>query len=86
MRDRRCTSQRRALVRRIIDEVFSQRFFALGVVECARLVGISGDACERILYQLERAGIVRQARPGVWTSAPRYSLSSWRSRGPRQQP
>jgi DNA-binding Lrp family transcriptional regulator len=53
-------------VRRAIDEVFSQRWFALDAVECARLLGINAEACERILRQLEEAGLIRETRPGMW--------------------
>jgi hypothetical protein len=50
-----------------MDEVFSQRSFALDAVDCARLFGASAAACARILHELEEAGIVQQARPGIWT-------------------
>jgi hypothetical protein len=53
-------------VRRVLDEVFSQRSFTLQAVDCARLFGIGAPICERILLELEAAGIVLQARPGIW--------------------
>ena len=69
MRDRRFYPTRRALVRRVLDEVFSQRSFTLRAVDCARLFGVAAPICERILRELEEAGIVQQARPGIWMRA-----------------
>jgi hypothetical protein len=80
VRDRRSYGQRRALVRRILDEVFSHHTFALAVVDCARLFGVPPAVCDRILHELERVGIVQQARPGVWTAG-RHVFSSWRCPG-----
>ncbi len=67
MRDRRSNAQRRALVRRVLDEVFSHRSFTLQTIDCARLFGVAAPVCDRILRELEDAGILLQARPGVWT-------------------
>lgn len=66
MRDRRFYPQRLALARRIVEEVFSHRSFTLQAMDCARLFGVAAPICERILYELERAGVVQQARPGIW--------------------
>jgi ribosomal protein S25 len=56
-------------VRRVLDEVFSQRSFTLRAADCARLFGVAAPVCERILRELEEAGIVLQARPGIWMRA-----------------
>ena len=66
VRDRRVNSQRRALVRRVVDEVLNRRAFTLDAMDCAQLFGISTGVCHRILKELERAGVVQEARPGLW--------------------
>jgi hypothetical protein len=53
-------------MRRVLDEVFSHRSFTLQTIDCARLFGVAAPVCERILHELEAAGIVLQARPGIW--------------------
>jgi hypothetical protein len=50
----------------VLDEVFSHRSFTLQAVDCARLFGVAAPVCERILRELEEAGIVLQPRPGIW--------------------
>jgi hypothetical protein len=51
---------------RVLEEVFSQRSFTLRAADCARLFGVAAPVCERILGELEGAGIVQQAGPGIW--------------------
>ena len=67
VRDRRANPQRVALVRRIIDEVFSHRAFTVEAVDCAQIFGVPAAVCDRILHELGRAGIIQEARPGIWT-------------------
>jgi hypothetical protein len=69
VRDRRSYFTRQALVRRVVDEVLSHRRFAFDAVDCARTFGISTAICQRILHELERVGIIRQPRPGLWVRA-----------------
>jgi len=66
VKDRRASGARMALVRRVMDEVFARRWFTVGNVDCTRVFGISPEICQRILAELERAGVVRQVRPGTW--------------------
>jgi ribosomal protein S25 len=66
VRDRRVLSERQALVRRIVGEVLSRRALTLDAVDCARVFGISTAICHRILKELENAGVVLEARPGIW--------------------
>jgi hypothetical protein len=54
----------------VLDQVFSHQTFALRTVDCARLFGVAAPVCERILRELEDAGVVQQARPGIWVSRP----------------
>jgi ribosomal protein S25 len=66
VRDRRFYPKRIALVHRVLDEVFSQRSFTVRASDCARLFGVAAPVCDRILAELEAAGVVQQARPGIW--------------------
>jgi hypothetical protein len=66
VKDRRATGARLALVRRIMDEVFTHPWFTVNASDCRRIFGISPEICARILAELERAGVIRQTRRGTW--------------------
>ncbi len=53
-------------MRRIVGEVLNRNAFTLDADDCARVFGISTDVCHRILKELENAGVVQEARPGIW--------------------
>lgn len=58
-----------ALVRRIVDEVFSHPWFTVDAIDCRRIFGVTPEICRRILVELERTGVIRQTRPGTWMRA-----------------
>jgi hypothetical protein len=66
VRDRRRRGARLALARRIMHEVFARPWFMPDAVDTRRLFGVTPEICRRILLELERAGAVRQVRPGAW--------------------
>lgn len=66
VRDRRANGSRQALARRVLEEIFTRRWFTLAAIDCSRVFGVSPEICARILAELERAGVIRQTRPGTW--------------------
>jgi hypothetical protein len=66
VKDRRAQGPRQALVRRVMEEIFTRQWFTLAAIDCNRVFGIDPEICGRILAELERAGVVRQTRPGTW--------------------
>lgn len=66
MRDRRAHGARSAVVRRVLEEVFTRGWFTVETAHCTKSMGLTPEACRRIMAELERAGVVQQTRPGTW--------------------
>ena len=67
--ERRNPARRAAVVARIAAEFREMPGLILSVKQASRLLGLDEAACERILNELERDGLLRQRRAGTYGCA-----------------
>ena len=63
----------RDLISARLRSILSSPSVLLTVREVERLLGLTGEACERILRHLETNGVVQQVQRGVYTPTPLIS-------------
>lgn len=76
MEDRRSPGRRLALVRRIREEFEDLPGMCLTIGQAVRLYSLPTDACERILTELERDGVVALNAAGHYVN--RKTMECWR--------
>jgi hypothetical protein len=67
--ERRNTTARGAVVKRVIDSVLQNPSVTLRVDTMQQWLGVPLDAAERILTRLASSGLVREVQRGVWARA-----------------
>jgi predicted transcriptional regulator of viral defense system len=61
---------KRGLISAQLRSILSSPSVVLTVREAKRLLGLSDEACERILRRLENSGLLRQVQRGTYVPTP----------------